>query len=279
MNKFMTRALSGIIYAAVIILAISFGGWAVYLLASVFAVIGVCEFDRMNFGLDRQSAPAVMLDVAGVLALVFGFSGVTLVIWLALLILRMVVELALKNENPVKCLAAGVFGQLYLGIPFGLMAALETWGRLPESAGSSMPTFHMLVLLVFFLLWLNDSGAYIVGSMIGRHKMFERISPKKTWEGFFGGVALALIGAAVFCLACPGFFSLSQFGIGVWLALAAIVCVFGTWGDLVESMFKRSLGLKDSGNWIPGHGGLLDRIDSFLLAYPASILFFLLVIF
>ena len=128
----------------------------------------------------------------------------------------------------------------------------------------------LLPLSIFVFLWVNDSGAYCVGSLIGRHKLFPRISPGKSWEGSIGG--------AVFVLAAA--YAISYFldtkemlAMPVWLGLGLVVVIFGTWGDLVESLFKRTLGIKDSGNILPGHGGMLDRFDSSLLAIPAAVIY------
>ncbi len=128
-----------------------------------------------------------------------------------------------------------------------------------------------VLLAMFILIWLSDTGAFCVGSLMGRHKLFKRISPKKSWEGFFGGL--------LFCLAASAFFYFYGNGVfgylNLWqlLGMGAVVCVFGTWGDLVESLIKRSLGVKDSGSLLPGHGGILDRIDSLLLVTPALLLY------
>lgn len=119
-------------------------------------------------------------------------------------------------------------------------------------------TIPMILLAMFFFIWINDTGAFLVGSMAGRHRLFERISPKKSWEGFFGGLFFC-IGFAFLCRYClDGLFNLEHVGadIGFWLGMAITVSVFGTWGDLVESLIKRGLHIKDSGNLIPGHGGI-----------------------
>ena len=127
----------------------------------------------------------------------------------------------------------------------------------------------VLPLSVFVFLWLNDAGAYCIGSLLGRHKLFPRISPGKSWEGSIGG--------AVFVLAAAWAISYWLDGVMLttleWLGLGMVVVVFGTWGDLVESLFKRTLGIKDSGNILPGHGGMLDRFDSALLAIPAAVVY------
>lgn len=131
-----------------------------------------------------------------------------------------------------------------------------------------MHGFNVTLLIAMFVtIWLNDTGAYLVGVSIGKHKMFERISPKKSWEGFIGGAVTALVTGYVFSLFFP------QISLLSWLIFSEIVVVFGTFGDLLESLMKRAIKVKDSGDVIPGHGGLLDRFDSMLLAAPAIFIY------
>jgi phosphatidate cytidylyltransferase len=127
----------------------------------------------------------------------------------------------------------------------------------------------LLPLSVFVFLWVNDSGAYCVGSLLGRHKLFPRISPGKSWEGSIGGAVFVLAAA----WAISRFLDSTMLTTLEWLGLGLVVVVFGTWGDLIESLFKRTLGIKDSGNILPGHGGMLDRFDSSLMAIPAAVVY------
>lgn len=255
MHKFLIRSASGIVYAAVIILAIVHGGWSLWLLAIAFAVIGVCELDHMAVGFSKKAWPLYAIDVLGVLSLLsVVVCKYAIILWIALFTVRFFVSSSFQRKNPEypKTLS---YGQIYLGIPFLFMI------------GSSV---DRLALLVFAMLWLNDSGAYIVGSTLGRHKMCPSVSPKKTWEGFIGGVLITLMGTWLLWDFGREFFGMAQYSLGMWMLLGAGASVFGTIGDLGESAIKRSYGVKDSGNWIPGHGGLLDRIDSFLIAYPVA---------
>mgnify|MGYP003461984886 FL=1 len=129
-----------------------------------------------------------------------------------------------------------------------------------------------MLLAIFIFIWLNDTGAYCVGTLIGKHRLFERISPKKSWEGFWGGLILCVISGIAIATWLNSYFNGPQlYG---WIVLAAIVSIFSTWGDLCESLIKRSIGVKDSGKILPGHGGILDRIDSLLLVSPTALLFF-----
>ena len=131
----------------------------------------------------------------------------------------------------------------------------------------------LLPLCVFIFLWLNDTGAYCSGSLFGKHKLFPRISPGKSWEGSIGGGILVMIVAAFIGYYTNENGQISQLSVLGWVGLGLIVVVFGTWGDLVESLFKRTLGIKDSGKIMPGHGGMLDRFDSSLMAIPASVVY------
>lgn len=261
MHKFLVRAGSGIVYAAVIIFAIVYGGWALWALAIAFAVIGVCEFDRMAMGYSRQTLPLYIIDIVGALSLIcLSVCKYAIILYLAVQIIRLFVYRNLKYNNPDIRIAPSS-GMLYLGLPMCLMV---------------FGPMHRLALLVFVMLWLNDSGAYIVGSLMGRHKLCPTISPKKTWEGFIGGVVITILGSWIMFKLCPGFFNMEYYGVGAWMILALSSCIFGTLGDLLESKIKRTYGVKDSGNWIPGHGGILDRIDSFLLAFPIAWILMLL---
>ncbi len=146
-----------------------------------------------------------------------------------------------------------ILGQVFIALPFSLLNFLVF------PSGEFNPVF---LLSLFVLIWTNDTGAYVVGISFGKHKLFERISPKKSWEGFFGGIFFALI-LAYFLPQITG-----EIDILRWFGFALIAVVFGTWGDLIESLIKRTVDVKDSGNILPGHGGLLDRFDSLLFAVP-----------
>lgn len=257
MHKFLVRAASGIVYAAVIILAIANGGWSQWLLAIAFSAIGICELNRMAIGFSGRTMPIYALDILGVLSLLsIAICPYAIILWTILFVIRTILANRYHVNNPESRRTPG-YSHVYLGIPFAFMIG---------------DPIQRMALLVFVMLWLNDSGAYIVGSTMGRHKMCPSISPKKTWEGFIGGVAITLVGTIALWKFGKEFFNMEQYDLGIWLLLGTSTCIFGTLGDLLESKIKRSYGVKDSGNWIPGHGGLLDRIDSFLLAYPIAVI-------
>lgn len=276
MQKFLVRAISGIIYAAFIIAAILCGHWTIYALALLFASIGVCELLHMSIGFPPRSVPVYVIMVIQTILFISVFAltpnititwigvltGVFLLLmWPYFVALNKVRKVSLKDfvNNDVR--KAPLYGIGYLGIPMAFMTICP---------------IERLALLVFALLWINDSGAYIVGSLTGRHKLCPSISPNKTWEGFFGGIVITILGAFLLFKLCPSFFGMEYYGVGMWMILAVSTCIFGTIGDLLESKIKRFYGVKDSGHWIPGHGGILDRIDSFLIAFPAAFIILLL---
>lgn len=277
MHKFLVRAASGIVYAAVIIFAIIHGEWTIYALSLLFAAIGVCELNNMALGYSKGLLPVYAISVTQVMLFisVFAFTPFLSYTWVCILtgifILLLWPYNALLNEArttgrsysvDTNANKAPIYGLGYLGIPMALMVICP---------------LSRLSLLVFALLWINDSGAYIVGSLTGRHKLCPSISPNKTWEGFIGGCLLTIIGAILLDIYCDWFFGMAGCPLWIWIGIGVLTCIFGTLGDLLESKIKRFYGVKDSGHWIPGHGGILDRIDSFLLAYPVVALFVFLI--
>lgn len=188
----------------------------------------------------------------------------------AILLYLFISELYMKREKPVLNWAYAMMSQLYIALPFAMLNALAF---LKDTESNSVNYNHILPLSIFIFIWLNDTGAYCVGSLIGKHRLFERISPKKSWEGSIGGGLLVIASALILSNLFP-FMSMEA-----WIGLALTVVVFATWGDLTESLLKRQLQIKDSGNFLPGHGGLLDRFDSALMAIPAAAVYIYLLSF
>ena len=189
--------------------------------------------------------------------------------YLVSIIYLMVAELYLKAKDPINNWAYTMLSQLYIALPLSLLNVLAF-----RSNGYDIQYTYLMPLSVFVFLWINDAGAYCVGSLLGRHKLFPRISPGKSWEGSIGGAVL-VVAAAVLIWYYTDFYDVNDLGLTAyeWAGLGLVVVVFGTWGDLIESLFKRTLGIKDSGNVLPGHGGMLDRFDSTLMAVPAAVVY------
>lgn len=266
-RKLAIRTLSGLIYCSIIIGCILWGENGVIVLSVFLASLACIEFLSISNKLSTRNIPIAIIDIAGCVALCFAYYVYPLLIWLAIMLIRIITELYIRSENPLRNLSNSLMAQLYIGLPMGLMVALAI-------------TIHPAIMLAIFLfLWINDTCAFLVGSLMGRHKMFERISPKKTWEGFFGGLIFTIAFSFIFWMYGNTYFGMNLLhaNLFTWIGLAAVVVTFGTWGDLVESMIKRNLHIKDSGNIIPGHGGILDRIDSLLLTIPAVTIYFAII--
>jgi phosphatidate cytidylyltransferase len=169
------------------------------------------------------------------------------------------VELFQKKNKPFESTAYGILGVVYTILPYALLHNV-----LFEEGIYN----YKIILGILFLLWANDTGGYFGGRFLGKHKLFERISPKKTWEGSVSGALFSLLIAV--CL----YHFLSELSLVVWMGLSMVIVVFGSLGDLVESQFKRSLHIKDSGSSIPGHGGFLDRFDGLIVSLPFVVVYF-----
>ena len=275
MKNFIIRTITGIIFVAAIV-ASFLRPEAMVLLFSIVTGLTVWEFTGL---VNERPGVTVNRFICTVAAVYFFYAmtyfcsdvyggaakSVVFIPYLVTIIYLMVSELYLKQADPIQDWAYTMLSQMYIALPFSLLNVLA-FTATPQGAVS----FNTLLpLSVFVFLWVNDSGAYCVGSLLGRHKLFPRISPGKSWEGSIGG--------AVFVLAAA--YAISYFLDGTmlstleWLGLGLVVVIFGTWGDLTESLFKRTLGIKDSGNILPGHGGMLDRFDSSLIAIPAAVVY------
>lgn len=255
-----TRAITGLIFVIVVLASIILNA---YLFVGFFTVVSACcLYEYYRIAGDSQGRPNLLLGlVTGVIALgLYGACQLGMVSFSALLgmtplaLMVLIVPLYQKHsDKPFAGIAYTFLGLIYVIVPFALFVTL---GFLSGAYHYPLPLGFMLIL------WGNDTGAYLVGRFLGKLLLFERISPKKTWEGLFGGIVLAFIVALVLSHYYP------VLNVWQWIAMALLISVFGTFGDLVESMLKRSQQVKDSGAILPGHGGLLDRFDGLLLAAP-----------
>ena len=230
-----------------------------YTFVAFFAVLLLLAMSETNRLIAEKPVAAVidMLTGLSIFFATFAVSNLDISIKAAslcpmvLVIARMVSGLYLKEESPIASWAKSFFNICYVAVPMAMLAIIY----------SVLP---VLALIVLVLIWINDTGAFLVGCSIGKHRLFERISPKKSWEGFFGGFIFSIAAGAATSLYI-------QEGWLQWAVLGAIVSIAATLGDLIESLIKRTVGVKDSGNIMPGHGGILDRIDSLLLVAPATL--------
>lgn len=276
-RNFITRAVFGILFVVVILCSFTRADFMIGLFALITGLT-IWEYAGLVNGIKGVRINRFISTVAGVYfflavaALEVGMvrSFVVFVPYILCVIYLFVAELYLKNESPILSWAYTMLGQMYIAFPLSLINILA-FGNGDVSVGGSANM--LLPLSVFILLWANDTGAYCTGSLLGRHKLFPRISPAKSWEGSIGGGVLSIIVAALIGHYGANGSGTKGMDIMVWIGLGVVVVVFGTWGDLVESLFKRTIGVKDSGKILPGHGGMLDRFDSSLLAIPAVVVY------
>ena len=276
MNNFIVRTITGILFVAVVVCSF-LRPQAMVLLFALITGLTIWEFTGLVNDREKVTVNRLISTVAGVYFFfaVAGFSSdltpsAVFIPYLVSIIYLMVAELYLKNEDPIHDWAYTMMAQLYIALPFSLLNTLA-FHLTPQG----LVTYDaVLPLSVFVFLWMNDTGAYLCGSLLGKHKLFPRISPGKSWEGSIGG-GILVIAVAVLVWYLTEQYQLNQLGLSAleWAGLGLTVVIFGTWGDLVESLFKRTLGIKDSGNILPGHGGMLDRFDSSLLAIPAAVVY------
>lgn len=275
MKNFITRTITGILFVACIVVCF-LNPTAMSALFALVTGLTVWEFTGLVNNRPAVSVNRFISTVAAVywfLAMVGFCSGLTpptvFIPYLVTLVYLLIAELYTKAEDPVNDWAYTMMAQLYIAVPFSLLSVLAF-----RSTPAGVMYTYLMPLSVFVFLWINDSGAYCCGSLLGRHKLFPRISPGKSWEGSIGGfVFVAAAAALIWYLTDLYGVNDLQLNLWQWIGLGLVVAVFGTWGDLVESLFKRTLGIKDSGNILPGHGGMLDRFDSSLLAIPAAVVY------
>ena len=277
MKNLWVRMLSGAVLAAVVLGAVVWSQWSFGILLAALLVVGLSEFYTLA---EKQgSKPQRIVGLVAGLVLfapnfafisddiqILGSARQAFVCGLAFLLLSLpamfICELYRRQENPAANIGTTLMGVVYVALPLSVMCYFPMFG-----GGAWNPR---VMVFYIFIIWANDVFAYLVGMSIGRHRLFERLSPKKSWEGFFGGivgaVAMGLVAARVL-----------EGGYAAWAGLALVAAVSGVLGDLVESMFKRAAGVKDSGTLIPGHGGVLDRFDAMLLSAPFVFVYMLFV--
>ena len=266
MKNLLIRTLTGTIYVTVLIVGILSGA---YIFAGLFAIIAtLClwEFYGLVNTTPQVSVNRVVNVCGGVylfLATFFWISTDNLTInvylpYISFILFVFILELYRKKENPLLNLAYSFLGQMYIALPIALLNWIVFY---PVEQGVEYTPLILVGLFVF--IWANDTGAFLIGVSFGKHRLFERVSPKKSWEGFFGGMILAVSCSLILSYLSP------QIPLLHWIGLGVFIVILSTFGDLTESLMKRTLGVKDSGKALPGHGGFLDRFDSMLFAIYA----------
>lgn len=260
---FIKRTITALVFATVFLVPIFISHFTFGILFLLISLLGLHEFYKLS-----EKAGAFPQKVMGIILTLLIFicsylftsesiDSTYFLYIIPLIFLIFIIELFRNKSDPFLNIAYTILAVIYISVPLALLNLLV---YLPEKPDVYNP--HILLGFIF-IIWIFDSGAYIIGSLFGKHRLFERISPKKSWEGTIGGFIVA-------CIA--GFFMTGIFpelDRSSWIIVAIITVIAGSFGDLVESMFKRKLGIKDSGNLLPGHGGILDRFDSILFASPA----------
>lgn len=280
MKNLILRTLTGILYVVLVAGSISFSPYSFGVLFAIVTALVTLEFctvisARGEFQLNSLiTTLASIMMYLGFFAWNSGYAqqlllpGMVFMPYIVTIAYLFISELYLDRTHALDVWAYTMMSQIYIALPFSLLTCIAF---IPYPLGAlGVAYVWMYPLAVFLFLWASDTGAYCVGSLLGKkipYRLFPSISPKKSWIGSIGGGILAIL------IAIPVSVFEPSMTIWQWIGFALVVTVFGTWGDLVESQIKRTLGIKDSGNILPGHGGLLDRFDSSLLAIPAAVIY------
>ena len=272
MKNFIIRLFTAIAIVAVQVLCTYLSPYSFAGLFLLLTALAVNEFLKiLSHGGQVQVSRPLMIVGSSYLFFAFwlnsltGFSMLVLFVpYLLFLLYCYIRELFSNNSNPISNLGAMMLSQTYVVVPLSLVNLLAFSHY--DCFSASAP-FYAIPLTLYVFIWLNDTGAYLTGTLFGKHRLYPRISPKKSWEGAVGGALFTMASAVVVAHLCP-FLTAWQ-----WVGMELVVVVFGTLGDLTESMIKRHIGIKDSGHILPGHGGILDRLDSMLFAIPAVIVY------
>jgi phosphatidate cytidylyltransferase len=270
-KNLITRSISGIVFIGIVIGSILLGQYTFTALMLVLSIIGLLEFVKMAQKYLSSSKDLVILLLSGILCFVLiatvGASWIEtkyLVLIIAVFLIPFIYTLFSTLKNPLEQLSLISLGVLYISVPFALFTSFFTLN--PTQIVSTQ-----LLIAFFIMVWCNDVFAYVVGSLIGKHKLYQKVSPNKTWEGTIGGLIFTMLAAFII----SKFFEV--YDLNTWLVLGFIISIFASLGDLIESMIKRQVGVKDSGSIMPGHGGVLDRFDGVIFAIPAVYIYLSLV--
>ena len=262
MSENLTRASSGVVYIVLLIFCTLFSPITFHILFTVFMCLSIYEFSKMT-----NYKYYYLFAIGGILISVLFFISqlppANLIYiaagWVVFNVLSLFNLFKVKSSHKYHKTYSHLF--LYITLPFILLLSIPNF---------ITPAKYEIVLAIFIMIWSNDTFAYLVGKSIGKHKLLERVSPKKTIEGFIGGMVFTIIASIII----SQFYTF--FNVTLWIITAIIISLFGTLGDLVESKFKREAGVKDSGNIMPGHGGILDRLDSVIFVVPFLYILYLI---
>ena len=268
MKSLLIRTGSGIVLVAVMVAAILCSVETLLALALLIAAVSIHEFLCLSFPLEKgmrgfmSHAPVIFIGWVMIFityGVVWqGLSHWYYIILLPLPFIDMVGEISRKQSSPMRRMGSRMAALIYIGVPMSLLVAM---GALLGGTGYNAG----LVLFYVILIWINDVGAYLFGITLGKHRLCERLSPKKSWEGFFGGLICTVLASVFLGPRMTGF---ENTPFWVWIIFGVVLTLSAVGGDLFESMLKREAGVKDSGNLIPGHGGFLDRFDAMLISLP-----------
>jgi phosphatidate cytidylyltransferase len=268
LKKLITRAITGIVLVVIMLTSVLVSEYCYAILFLFILFGGLHEFINLFQSKDAQPNKYLSFLVSIALfavsflvaAKIIEYKYLTIIIPLFLLILS--AELYRKKEKPVDDIAVTIFSVIYVAVPLSIINFLVF-----PNIGETNKYNPTLLIALFALIWIYDTGAYLVGITIGRHRLFERISPKKSWEGAAGGTVFAVLTAYFISRLIP------EISETHWIIISFLVVISGTFGDLAESMFKRYFGIKDSSNLLPGHGGILDRFDSLFFVAPVIVVY------
>lgn len=283
MKSVITRTITGIFFIAFVVWTIMYNPISLWALLALITGVSLYEFYKILFKGEFTTLQYLMHISAGIYLTTILWLEATMVMeasdsravtyapYLLYVMIVFITELYAKHEEPFTYAAKSLAGHLYIALPVGLLSFIAF-------GGLSILSIYMPIMLLALLviIWVYDTGAFVTGMTFGKHRLFERISPKKSWEGFWGGVAFALL-AAWGIYAILENYGLNQMELYKWLGFALVVVVSATMGDLTESLLKRTYGVKDSGRILPGHGGMMDRFDSVFMAAPAAYIYLSLV--
>lgn len=267
MNNFIIRTLTGAIFVLSLTAAICYTPYTFLLFFCLVIALALNEYYNLTLPNSKKDK---WVGIAGGVYLFFATflyagsfkNGMVFLPYILFMVFLLISELYRKKADPIQNCGFHLLGQIYCAGSFSLLNFIA---YLPDKNDQIIYSWHFL-LAIFLTIWLNDTGAYLIGSKFGKHRLFERVSPHKSWEGFYGGWGTALLISFLFSW-------YTEIEWYKWAGFVTTVVIFGTWGDLTESLLKRTFGVKDSGTFFPGHGGVLDRFDSVILATPAAYIF------